>query len=107
MREFRGIAAAGTTSSSTETGVRTRGDSLTGREESTNADESRYVAMTDLDRMEAMETIRMHLDEVRKKEMELDAEERALNVEKRRHVRALKLVSNEDSSKYRARRKVS
>ncbi|KAL3811849.1 hypothetical protein ACHAXA_009208 [Cyclostephanos tholiformis] len=73
---------------------------------STNADESRYVAMTDLDRMEAMETIRMHLDEVRKKEMELDAEERALNVEKRRHVRALKLVSNEDSSKYRARRKL-
>ena len=63
--------------------------------------------MSDLDRMEAMETVKMHLHEVKKKEMELDSEERALNIEKRAHVRALKLVSNEDSSKFRSRRKVS
>lgn len=62
--------------------------------------------MSDLDRMEAMETVKMHLHEVKKKEMELDAEERALNIEKRAHVRALKLVSNEDSSKFRSRPKV-
>jgi hypothetical protein len=111
-REIRSIAVATSSaesriSSSTETSIRTRGDSLTGGDELTNADESRYAAMTDLDRMEAIETIRMHLEDMRKKEVELDGEERALNVEKRAHVRALKLVSNEDSSKYRARRKVS
>jgi hypothetical protein len=65
------------------------------------------VLNDNLDRMEVMETIRMHLDELRKKEMELDVEERALNIEKRAHVRALKLVSNEDTSKFRTRRKVS
>ena len=56
--------------------------------------------------MEAHETVRMHLDELRREEAELDSEERALNVEKRAHVRALKLVSNEDSSKFRIKRKV-
>jgi hypothetical protein len=111
-REIGGITAATSSaesrsSSSTVTSVRTRVDSLTGGDESTNADETRSAAMTDLDRMEAMETLRMHLEEMRKKEMELDGEERALNVEKRAHVRALKLVSNEDSSKYKAHRKVS
>jgi hypothetical protein len=80
-----------------------------GGNESSNSqtnDEMR-VLNDNLDRMEVMETIRMHLDELRKKEMELDSEERALNIEKRAHVRALKLVSNEDASKFRTRRKVS
>ena len=94
-------------SSSTGTSVRIGGDVPTSGDESSNIGESRFVATNDLDRMEAMETIRMHLDEVRKKEIELDGEERALNVEKRAHVRAVKLVSNEESSKFRARRKVS
>ena len=65
------------------------------------------IILSDLDRMEATETVKMHLHEVKKKEVELDSEERALNIEKRAHVRALKLVSNEDSSKFRSRRKVS
>jgi hypothetical protein len=80
-----------------------------GGNESSNSqtnDEMR-VLNDNLDRMEVMETIRMHLEELRKKEMELDSEERALNIEKRTHVRALKLVSNEDASKFRTRRKVS
>jgi hypothetical protein len=94
-------------SSSTGTSVRIGGDVPTSGDESSNIGQSRFVATNDLDRMEAMATIRMHLDEVRKKEIELDGEERALNVEKRAHVRALKLVSNEESSKFRARRKVS
>jgi hypothetical protein len=75
--------------------------------ELSDTNSSGTAIMSDLDRMEAMETIKMHLHEVKKKEMELDAEERALNIEKRAHVRALKLVSNEDSSKFRSRRKVS
>jgi hypothetical protein len=85
------------------------GEDDDGGNESSNSqtnDEMR-VLNDNLDRMEVMETIRMHLDELRKKEMELDAEERALNIEKRAHVRALKLVSNEDTSKFRTRRKVS
>ena len=80
-----------------------------GGNESSNSqtnDEMR-VLNDNLDRMEVMETMRMHLEELRKKEMELDSEERALNIEKRTHVRALKLVSNEDASKFRTRRKVS
>ncbi len=84
------------------------GDSLVVENELSNISNSGTASniKSDLDRMEAMETVKMRLHEVEKKEMELDAEERALNIEKRAHVRALKLVSNEDSSKFRSRRKV-
>ena len=64
------------------------------------------TTMNDLDRMEAHETVRMHIDEIKRQEMELDNEEKVLNIEKRGHVRALKLLSNEDSSKFRVHRKV-
>jgi len=76
--------------------------------QSSNTHDSGFLSMmnNDLDRMEANETVRMHLEEVKKKEVELDGEERALNIEKRGHVRKLKLVANEDSSKFRGRRKL-
>ena len=64
------------------------------------------TTMNDLDRMEAHETVRMHIDEIKRQEMELDNEEKVLNIEKRGHVRALKLLSNEDSSKFTVHRKV-
>jgi hypothetical protein len=73
--------------------------------EVSNAHEQRPA--DDLERMEARETIRMHIDEVRRDEKKLDEEERALNIEKRAHVRMLKLVANEDGSKFRKREKVS
>jgi hypothetical protein len=62
--------------------------------------------MDDLERFEARETIRMHLEEVKREERKLDEEERTLNLEKRAHVRTLKLVANEDASKFRPRHKV-
>eukprot|EP00804_Cyclotella_cryptica_P027957 CCRYP_003846-RB/>CCRYP_003846-RB protein AED:0.02 eAED:0.02 QI:613/1/1/1/1/0.75/4/200/759 len=72
--------------------------------EESNAHEER--PMDDLERFEARETIRMHLEEVKREETKLDEEERALNLEKRAHVRALKLVANEDTSKFRPRHKL-
>jgi len=91
-------------------------DSLTESRESTNnesnsnndnanVDSSEFM-MNDLDRLEAHETVRVRLDEVRKEEAELDRQERALNIEKRGHLRSLKLVANEDSSKWRNERKL-
>lgn len=77
-----------------------------GNSEVSNANDGGMILDNDLDRFEAKETVRMHLDEVKKEEMKLDEEERALNIEKRAHVRALKLVANEDSSKFRLRHKV-
>ncbi|KAL7545394.1 hypothetical protein ACHAWF_008746 [Thalassiosira exigua] len=74
---------------------------------SSNNHGENLMTMTDLDQMEAMETLRMHLDEMKKAEVDLEREERSLNIEKRAHVRALKLVSNEDSSRFRVRRKVN
>ncbi|KAL9189479.1 hypothetical protein ACHAXT_009154 [Thalassiosira profunda] len=74
--------------------------------ESSNAHDATLATMGDFELLEANETVRMHLDEIRREEKELDVEERALNIEKRSHVRALKLVANEDSSKFRRRSKL-
>jgi hypothetical protein len=63
--------------------------------------------MNDFDLFEANETIKMHLDEVRREEAKLNEEERALHIEKQAHVRALKRVASEDSSKFRLKHKVS
>jgi hypothetical protein len=49
----------------------------------------------------------MHLEELKREERKLDEEDRALTLEKRKHVRTLKLVANEDASKFRFRHKVS
>lgn len=81
------------------------GDTLLGSTDSSHTTDSGAM-MNELDRTEARETVRLRLDEVRRDEAALDGEERAMNVEKRRHVRALKRVSNEDVSKFRGRRKV-
>lgn len=62
--------------------------------------------MDDLEKFEARETIRMHLDELKRDERKLDEEDMACTLEKRRHVRTLKLVSNEDTSRFRFRQKV-
>ena len=62
--------------------------------------------MDDLEKTEAKETTRMHLEELKREERKLDEEDRALALEKRKHVRTLKLVANEDSSKFRFRHKV-
>lgn len=66
-----------------------------------------FAPMNDFDRFEANETIRMHLDEVRREEVKLHEKERALQIEKQAHVRALKRVASEDSSKFRMKHKVS
>lgn len=63
--------------------------------------------MNDFDLFEANETIKMHLDAVRREEAKLNEEERALQIEKQSHVRALKRVASEDSSKFRLKHKVS
>jgi hypothetical protein len=63
--------------------------------------------MNEFDRFEANETIKMHLDEVRREEAKLNEQERALQIEKQAHVRALKRVASEDSSKFRLKYKVS
>ena len=62
--------------------------------------------MDDLEKFEAKETIRMHLDELKREERKLDEQEVACTLEKRKHVRTLKLVSNEDTSRFRFRQKV-
>lgn len=60
----------------------------------------------DLDLFESVETVRMHLDELKQKEAALATEQKALNNEIRGHIRALKLMANEDSSKFRLKHKV-
>ncbi|KAL3766982.1 hypothetical protein ACHAWO_004956 [Cyclotella atomus] len=62
--------------------------------------------MDDLEKFEAQETIRMHLEELKREERKLDEEDRALTIEKRKHIRTLKLVANEDASKFRFRHKL-
>lgn len=57
--------------------------------------------MNELDRTEARETVCLRLNEVRREEVALDAEERAMNVEKRGHVRALERASKESKGEGR------
>ena len=65
------------------------------------------IEMTALDRIEARETVKRHLDQVIREEADLDKEERAMHIEKRKHVQATKLVNNEESSKFKGQKKVS
>jgi len=105
MKELAARGAVASTSGVVSNDSNQSGDNVLGSSEISNANDMGAM-LNDLDRMEANETVRMHLDEVKKKEMELDAEERAINIEKRGHVRTLKLVSNEDTSKFRVQRKL-
>jgi tousled-like kinase len=60
-----------------------------------------------LEVMEQIESVRLHLDSVRRQEAELAEEEQALFDEKAAHIRSLKLVASEDASRFRSRPKVS
>ena len=82
-------------------------DTMLGSEASNSNSHADLTMMNDFDRFEANETIRMHLDEVRREEAKLNEKERALQIEKQAHVRALKRVASEDSSKFRQKHKVS
>mmetsp|Transcript_13032 Transcript_13032/g.19269 ORF Transcript_13032/g.19269 Transcript_13032/m.19269 type:complete len:887 (+) Transcript_13032:635-3295(+) len=59
-----------------------------------------------LDAMEAEESVRWHLANLRQQEVELGEEEVALQAEKSAHVRALKRVASEDLSRFKARPKL-
>ncbi len=82
-------------------------DTILESEASNSNSHADLAPMNDFDRFEANETIRMHLDEVRREEVKLHEKERALQIEKQAHVRALKRVASEDSSKFRKKHKVS
>jgi tousled-like kinase len=60
-----------------------------------------------LEVMEQIESVRLHLDSVRRQEAELAEEEQALFDEKTAHIRSLKLVASEDASRFRLRPKVN
>lgn len=64
------------------------------------------IEMTALDRIEARETVKRHLDQLVREEADLDKEERAMHIEKRKHVQATKLVNNEESSKFKGQKKL-
>jgi tousled-like kinase len=59
-----------------------------------------------LEAQEGREALHMHLETLRQQEQELLAEEQALNDEKGAHIRALKRVASEDSSRFRTRPKL-
>jgi superfamily I DNA/RNA helicase len=60
-----------------------------------------------LELIEAEESVRLHLDSLRRQEDELADEEQALLDEKTVHILSLKLVASEDASRFRSRPKVS
>lgn len=64
------------------------------------------VSSEKLSLIEAKESIRFHLESVRRQEIELRDEQNALYKEKNEHLRALKLVASEDASRFRSRPKV-
>jgi tousled-like kinase len=77
---------------------------------SENQDETDLVGgihvRTPLEAMEAFESVRFHLSNVRRQEKELVLEDQTLNDEKCAHIRALKRVASEDSSRFRSRPKL-
>jgi tousled-like kinase len=58
---------------------------------------------TQLEVREAVESVRLHLSNVRRREKELALEEQNLQDEKGAHIRALKRVASEDASRFRHR----
>ena len=64
------------------------------------------VVQDAFDVMEALESIRLHLANLKKQEEELEEEEKALIAEKEAHIRALKRVASEDSSRFKHRPKL-
>lgn len=78
--------------------TRTNNDSV-----STTTAQPIIVRMSVLDIEEAKEGIQMQLESLRRSEQELLAEEQSLMEEKSSHIRALKRVASEDSSRFRSR----
>jgi tousled-like kinase len=64
------------------------------------------VVQDAFDVMEALESIRLHIANLKKEEEELEEEEKALIAEKDAHIRALKRVASEDSSRFKHRPKL-
>jgi tousled-like kinase len=64
------------------------------------------VVRNRMDAMEAMESVRFHLQTVHLEEKKVIAEEAALNEEKGAHVRALKRIASEDASRFKSRPKL-
>jgi len=58
--------------------------------------------MSPLDIQEAQESIQMHMEALLREEKELLLEEQALNDEKGAHIRALKRIASEDSSRFKS-----
>jgi len=61
----------------------------------------------ELDAMEAEESVKLHLSTLKKADMDLAQEEAALNAEKISHIRALKRVASEDSSRFHTKPKLN
>ncbi|KAL7570206.1 hypothetical protein ACA910_020634 [Epithemia clementina (nom. ined.)] len=59
------------------------------------------LVQSKMDAVQAVESARFHLENLRKEERELLAEEQKLNDEKGAHIRALKRVASEDASRFR------
>jgi hypothetical protein len=68
--------------------------------------ENQSSGSSSLESIEARESLRMHLSNLKEQEAELAREEQALNDEKGAHIRALKRVASEDASRFRSRPKV-
>ena len=60
----------------------------------------------DLEAMEAEESARLHLAQLKKRESDLLEEERVVDTEKVMHLRALKLLASEDASRFVSRPKL-
>ena len=65
------------------------------------------ISNCDIDIMASEESLRMHLTNMKKDEQKLLFEEEALEKEKIAHIRQLRRVANEDSSRFRGNLKVS
>ena len=84
--------------------LKRRRDTLDGKKNTLeNCDES---TNEQIEMESARESVMMHLEELEKKEIKLAKEEQALYVEKGVHIRALKRVSSEDTSRFNSRPKV-
>ncbi len=67
---------------------------------------SQLPTLSALEIHEAQESIQMHMEALLREEKELLAEEQTLNDEKGAHIRALKRVASEDSSRFKNRPKL-
>jgi hypothetical protein len=65
-----------------------------------------HVHNSVLEQVEATEAVRMHLENLQRRERDVAGEEMALNDEKGAHIRALKRVASEDASRFGSRPKV-